>query len=478
MSFLSFGLSEPILRALEGLGYVEPTEVQQKVIPILLENKDMTVKAQTGSGKTAAFAIPLCEKIAWVENKPQVLVLTPTRELAVQIKEDFIHIGRFKRLKAMAVYGKHPFEYQRIELKQKNHIVVGTPGRVLDHIRKETLPLDKITHLVIDEADVMLNMGFIDQVEAIIQALPNNRVTLLFSATFPEEIQALTRQYLHKPIDVVVHAEQPIEQLVDHRCIDVDRDDKFQLLVDLTVAENPDTCIVFCNTQEQVNELDQMLADLGYPCDKIHGGMVQEDRFAVMNDFKRGAFRYLIATDVAARGIDVDNVSLVINYELPREKEAYIHRTGRTGRAGKSGRAISFKMPHEQERIYEIERVAGFSIVAMLAPTVEQVTSNQAAFDRTCASRPNLKKQRGEAINQGILKLYFNGGKKKKLRAVDFVGTISKIPGIAPSDIGIITIQDIATYVEILNGKGSLVLKAMKTTTVKGKLLKVHVAKP
>lgn len=477
MTFQQFALSEPIQRALDGLNYSEPTEVQQLVIPVALEKSDMTVKAQTGSGKTASFAIPICELVTWEENKPQALVLTPTRELAQQIKEDFTAIGRFKRIKAIAIYGKHPFEYQRIELKQKNHVVVGTPGRVLDHIRKETLPLDEIKYLVIDEADVMLNMGFIEQVEAIIRALPKQRVTMLFSATFPEEIQQLMRRYLKEPIDIAVQSETPIEQLVKHTFIEVAKEDKFALLSDITVAENPDSCIIFCNTQELVNEIDQLLADLRYPCDRIHGGMVQEDRFAVMNDFKRGEFRYLVATDVAARGIDIDNISLVINYELPREKESYVHRTGRTGRAGKLGKAISFVMPHEHERLRTIEEVAGFKIIESAAPSVDQVASNQAAFDEKINERPKVKKDRSSGVNKDITKLYFNGGKRKKLRAVDFVGTIAKIEGVTADDIGIITIQDIATYVEILNGKGHLVLYAMKETTIKGKLLKVHIAK-
>ncbi|MEC1620774.1 DEAD/DEAH box helicase [Bacillus mojavensis] len=474
--FKNYQISHDILRALEGLGYTEPTEVQRNVIPAALERKDLVVKSQTGSGKTAAFGIPLCELADWDENKPQALVLTPTRELAVQVKEDITNIGRFKRIKATAVFGKSSFDKQKAELKQKSHIVVGTPGRVLDHIEKGTLPLDRLSYLVIDEADEMLNMGFIDQVEAIIKHLPTERTTMLFSATLPEDIEKLSRQYMQNPEHIEIKAAGLTTRNIEHAVIQVREENKFSLLKDVLITENPDSCIIFCRTKEHVNQLTDELDDLGYPCDKIHGGMIQEDRFDVMNEFKRGEYRYLVATDVAARGIDIENIALVINYDLPLEKESYVHRTGRTGRAGNQGKAISFVAPFEKRFLAEIEDYIGFGIQTLEAPSQEEIAKKKPDFLAKLKDRPKIKKDKSEELNKDIMKLYFNGGKKKKIRAVDFVGTIAKIDGVSAEDIGIITIMDNASYVEILNGKGPRVLKAMKDTTVKGKKLKVNKA--
>ncbi|MCY9375947.1 ATP-dependent RNA helicase DbpA [Bacillus spizizenii] len=474
--FKNYQISHDILRALEGLGYTEPTKVQQSVIPVALERKDLVVKSQTGSGKTASFGIPLCELADWDENKPQALILTPTRELAVQVQEDITNIGRFKRIKATAVFGKSSFDKQKAELKQKSHIVVGTPGRVLDHIEKGTLPLDRLSYLVIDEADEMLNMGFIEQVEAIIKHLPTERTTMLFSATLPEDIEKLSRQYMQNPEHIEIKAAGLTTRNIEHAVIPVTEENKFSLLKDVLMTENPDSSIIFCRTKEHVNQLTDELDDLGYPCDKIHGGMIQEDRFDVMNEFKRGEYRYLVATDVAARGIDIENISLVINYDLPLEKESYVHRTGRTGRAGKKGKAISFVTAFEKRFLADIEEYIGFEIQKKEAPSQEEVAKKKPDFLSKLNDRPAFKKDKSEELNKEIMKLYFNGGKKKKIRAVDFVGTIAKIDGVSADDIGIITIMDNASYVEILNGKGPHVLKVMKDTTVKGKKLKVNKA--
>ncbi|MEH7345625.1 DEAD/DEAH box helicase [Bacillus sp. JJ1532] len=476
-SFKDYKLSDEIVNALDSLENLNPTAVQSKVIPLVLEKMDLVVKSQTGSGKTASYGIPICELIDWKENKPQALILTPTRELAVQVKEDFINIGRFKRIKATAVYGKQPFAIQKTELKQKTHVVVGTPGRVLDHIERGTLALDQIHYLVIDEADEMLNMGFIEQVEAIIKELPRKRVTMLFSATLPEEVKNLSLNYMKTPIDIEIKATGLTTDTIDHSLFEVAEDDKFSMLKDVTIVENPDSCIIFCRTKDRVDTVCDQLVDLGYSCDKIHGGMIQEDRLDVMNDFRRGEFRYLIATDVAARGIDIDNITHVINYDLPLEKESYVHRTGRTGRAGQKGKAITFVTPFEDRFLSEIEEYIGFEIPKMVAPSKEEVSDKKPFFEAKMNVEPTIKKAKSEKLNKQIMKLYFNGGKKKKLRAVDFVGTIAKINGVSVEDIGIITILDTASYVEILNDKGPIVLKKMKDTTIKGKLLKVYEAK-
>jgi len=475
-SFNDYKLSDEIINAINCLGYENTTEVQNKVIPLLLEKNDLVVKSQTGSGKTASYGIPICELIDWLENKPQALILTPTRELAIQVKEDITNIGRFKRIKATVVYGRQPFAIQKTELKQKTHVVVGTPGRVKDLIERGTLVLNQISYLVIDEADEMLNMGFIEQVEAIIKKLPKERVTMLFSATLPEAVKNLALKYMKSPIDIEIKATGITTDEIDHSIYKVSESDKFATLTDVTIVENPDSCLIFCRTKDRVDEVCSRLTDLGYNCDKIHGGMEQEDRIDAMNEFRRGEFRYLIATDVAARGIDVENITLVINYDLPLEKEGYVHRTGRTGRAGQKGKAISFVTPRDDRFLSDIEGYIGFEIPNMTTPSKEEVSSKKIAFESKMKARPKIKKSKSEQLNKEIMKLYFNGGKKKKLRATNFVGTIANIEGITVEDIGIITIMDTISYVEILNGKGPLVLKAMKDTTINGKLLKVSEA--
>ncbi|MFP7494143.1 DEAD/DEAH box helicase [Terribacillus saccharophilus] len=476
MNFADYQISEEIQRALTVLKYKSPTEVQSKVIPLALENQDLVVKAQTGSGKTASFGIPVSELVAWEEKKPQALVLTPTRELAVQVREDITNIGRFKRIKAVAVYGKEPFKKQKDELSQKTHVVVGTPGRVMDHIERETLALDQIKYLIIDETDEMLNRGFIDEVEAIIKALPTDRVTMVFSATLPRDVENLCHKYMKNPTHIEIASTGVTADTIEHSLIEVKEADKISLLKDVTVVENPDSCMIFCRTKENVDTVYNELNEAGYSCERLHGGLEQEDRFAVMEGFKMGNFRYLVATDVAARGIDIDNVKLVINYDVPMEKESYVHRTGRTGRAGNKGTAITFATPYEGKFLKAIERYIGFDLPETEAPSSQEVARGKAAFEETLNSKRVVRNNKTARINQDIMKLHFNGGKKKKIRAVDFVGTIAKIPGVTAEDIGIITIQDNMSYVDILNGKGSIVLQAMEKTTVKGKKLKVSKA--
>jgi ATP-dependent RNA helicase DeaD len=475
-SFTDYHLSEEIKRALDVLKYDTPTEVQSEVLPLALKNQDLIVKSQTGSGKTAAFGIPICEMLEWEEKLPQALILTPTRELAVQVRDDVFNIGRFKRIKAVAVYGKEPFAKQKDELKQKTHVVVGTPGRVMDHIERETLALDKIKYLIIDEADEMLNMGFIDEVEAIIKELPKNRVTMVFSATLPKDVESLCHQYMKEPVHIEIASSGVTTDTIEHLLIEVKENEKLSLLKDVTVVENADSCLIFCRTKENVDTVFAELEKANYSCERLHGGLEQEDRFAVMDGFKRGNFRYLVATDVAARGIDIDNVTLVINYDVPMEKESYVHRTGRTGRAGNKGKAITFATPFEGKFVKAIERYIGFEIPTMEAPSPQEVAKGKAAFEEKISGRRVVRNNKTARINQNIMKLHFSGGKKKKIRAVDFVGTIAKIPGVNAEDIGIITILDNMSYVDILNGKGSLVLEAMEDATIKGKKLKVSKA--
>ena len=307
--FSKFSLGEELLKSIEGLGYIKPSEVQISAIPEILKGNDVIVKSQTGSGKTAAFGIPLCEKVEWEENSPQVLVLSPTRELAVQVSEDISNIGRFKRIKSIAIFGKQPISDQARDLKQKTHAVVGTPGRVLDHIERESLNISKIKYFVIDEADEMLNMGFINQVESIIRRLPKNKVTMLFSATMPEEIKKLCQKYMNNPTDISIANQKLITDNIEHKLYYVNYETKLIDLNNLLICEQPETVVIFCRTKENVDKVFEYLKSKGYSSNKIHGGMLQKDRLDIMEKFRRGDFRILVATDLASRGIDIDGIT-------------------------------------------------------------------------------------------------------------------------------------------------------------------------
>ena len=471
--FSKFKIGEELLKSIEGLGYKTPSEVQEKVIPEILKNNDVIVKSQTGSGKTAAFGIPLCEKIDWEENSPQVLVLTPTRELAVQVSEDISNIGRFKRIKAVAVFGKEPITDQIRKLKQKTHIVVGTPGRVFDHINKGSLDLSKIKYFVIDEADEMLNMGFIDQVEDIIKRLSKKKVTMLFSATMPEEIKSLSQKHMNKPVDVTIESQKLITDNIEHTLYYVNYEKKLENLNSILIHEKPETAIIFARTQETVDKVFEYLKSKKYSVNKIHGGMLQKERLSTMESYRRGDFRLLVATDVASRGIDIDGITHVINFELPVEKEAYVHRIGRCGRAGAKGKAISFCVKEKDNLLNDIEELIGFKLPICYIPGKEQIEKESVEL---LQSKPKRKKEKAKIINTNITKIYLNGGKKKKLRAGDIVGAICNIDGVSSDDIGIIDIQESVSYVDILNGKGKKVIEELKNMTIKGKKITIEKA--
>lgn len=473
INFKDYKLSDEILKSLNMLNYKTPTKVQQEVIPVALENKDVLVKSQTGSGKTATFAIPLCELVDWDENKPQALILTPTRELAIQVKEDVFNIGRFKRIKVPALYGKSSFSLQAKELKQKTHIVVGTPGRTIDHIKEGNFITDNIKYLVLDEADEMLSMGFLEQVEEIISLLPKNRVTMLFSATMPDDINRLSKKYMKNHVTIEIEAKTLTVDRIQQDGYNIEETGKLNLLKDVTTIENPDSCVIFCNTQVKVESLYNELRKLKYPCDKIHGGMEQDERIKVMNNFKKGYFRYLIATDVAARGIDIDNITHVINYDVPVLRENYVHRIGRTGRAGKEGSAITFVMKSDERRMFEIYSYTGKELTMKMKPSKRLVMSLKPEFDKKLEQRQKVKEDKGANLSQEIMKIHINAGKKTKMRPVDIVGTLCSIEGMNAEDIGVISVLDISTYVEILNNKGEMALKALQTKNIKGRPRKV-----
>ncbi len=471
--FEDYRLDDALLRSLSLLNYSEPTEVQKLVIPAILENKDIIVKSQTGSGKTAAFAVPICQLADWDDNKPQALVLAPTRELAIQVREEIFHIGRFKRLKAAAVFGKAPFDSQAKELKQKMHVVVGTPGRIIDHLERGTFDTSNIKFFVIDEADKMLQMGFIEQIETIIARLPGERVTILLSATMPKDIKTLCDKYMNHPLQVEVEEHDRAVDRILQEIYQAEQTEKIELLKDITIIENPDSCIIFCNTKQLVDEVFGELQSLQYSCEKIHGGMEQRDRFRVMEDFRKGRFRYLVATDVAARGIDIENITLVINYDVPQDTENYVHRIGRTGRIGNTGRAITFAAKNENIYLQEIQRFIGKEVPVRQRPDKETVERSKHEFLEKTAARPETKESKGAQLSRDIMKLHINAGKKTKMRPVDIVGTLCNIEGMTAEDIGIINVMDVSTFVEILNNKGDMVLSKLQKTPIKGRLRSV-----
>lgn len=472
LGFEAFGIGKEILEALQKLGYMNPTEVQERVIPEAFKHRDMIVKAQTGSGKTAAFGIPLCVMVDIEEKNPQVLVLEPTRELAVQVMEELNSIGRLKRVRSAAVYGKQPMDIQKRELGQRVHIVVGTPGRTKDHIDKGNLYLEDIKYLVIDEADKMLNMGFIEQVEGIIKALQEKRVTMLFSATIPKEIEDLCLRYMKNPEKIEIEHESLAAKRIGQWYYETDDNKRSELLTRIIYSEAPNSGIIFCNTKEDVDVLTSKLKSKGFSAMGLHGGMEQKDRLDIMGAFKKGTFPFLVATDVAARGIDVEDIGLVVNYSVPVERESYVHRIGRTGRAGGSGTAVTLAAAFEMNRLKEIEEYIGYEIPKKEHPSDEEVEKGRKKLGENKKVKTRTDKK--DRLNSDITKIHINAGKKKKVRPGDIAGTISSIQGVNPEDVGIIDVQDTYSYVDILNGKGELVLREIEKLTVKGKKVKAQ----
>ena len=472
--FQDFGLSIEILEALNRLGYKKPTNIQQEVIPPMLAGKNIVAKAPTGSGKTAAFAIPICQNVRWEENAPQALVLEPARELAVQVSQEMFHIGRKKRLKVPAVFGGFPIDKQIRTLKQKSHIVAGTPGRVMDHIRRETLKLSNVQWLVIDEADLMLDMGFIDEVKQILSLVPADCRISLFSATLKPEIRELADGFIPEAVLVMQEAGEEQASAITEKLYFASQERKYDTFLDILMDENPQSCMIFCGTREMTNVLFQKLRRKRIFCGMLHGDMEQRERLKTVDAFRRGGFRFLIATDVAARGIDFEEISHVVNYDFPTGKETYVHRIGRTGRNGNSGTAVSLVTENDQRMLKQVETYLGRELPVTEPPVIGD--EKERAFWKFQRIKAERKPEKGEALNEGITRLSIGGGRKSKMRAGDIVGTICSIEGLEASDIGIVDIRDSISYVEILNRKGNQVLDYLQTKPMKGKVRKVRKA--
>lgn len=472
-TFDDYRLDRDIKKAIDKLGFETPTQVQQDLFPLLLENKDTIVKSQTGSGKTAAFAIPILQMIAWDQLKPQVLVLTPTRELALQVKEDMFHIGRFKRVKVVSVFGKSSFEGQAKQLKQRTHVVVGTPGRIMDHMQNGTLDVSQVRFLVIDEADEMFSMGFEEQMRLILKGLTTAHTTTLLSATITSDIERLCKRYMKNPQFIDVKNQYDVSDIIQQTYCECE--DKAKALYNVMVLENPDSCIIFCNTQVQVDEVYEQFFKENRIGKKLHGGMEQKDRIHVINDFKHGYFRYLVATDVVARGLDIEKVELIINYDVPDNVDTYIHRIGRTGRIHQAGMAITLVDKASNYAFSKLEQQYEKPIMEQTLDD-DLVKQKEAVFLETNKKQKPIRQTTDAVFKDEIMKLHINAGKKTKMRALDIVGALCSIPDVTQEDIGVISIVDVSTFVEILNNKGELVYQALQEKPIKGRIRKVHKA--
>jgi ATP-dependent RNA helicase DeaD len=377
--FSELGLSTELLKAIDKLGFEQAAPIQAEAIPVLMRGEDVVGQSQTGSGKTAAFAAPAIEKVNVDQRATQVLILCPTRELAVQVSEEVHKLAHFKRgLHALPIYGGQSYDRQLFGLRQGAHIVIGTPGRIMDHMRRGTLRLDALKMVILDEVDVMLNMGFRDDIETILQATPKERQTVFFSATIPKPIQQLIEKYARDPRNIRIEQKALTVPTVEQVYYEVDRRYKIDLLTRLIDIHDLKLGIIFCNTKRMVDDLADHLNAQGYSADRLHGDMTQAMRDRVMNKFRKSGLEFLVATDVAARGIDVDDVEVVFNYDLPYDGEDYVHRIGRTGRKGRSGRAISFASGREVFQIRNIERYVNIRIHRGKIPTVGEVDEARA----------------------------------------------------------------------------------------------------
>jgi ATP-dependent RNA helicase DeaD len=537
--FEDLGLSESTLKAIAELGYEEPTPIQARTINRMSEGVDVIAQAQTGTGKTAAFALPIIEKLDASVRTPQALVLTPTRELAVQVAEAFHSYGKYQRISILPVYGGQPIERQLRVLDRGVQVVVGTPGRLLDHIRRGTLKLDGVCTVVLDEADEMLDMGFIEDIEAILQETPPDRQTALFSATMPGPIAELARRYLRDPQRITVQAEQMTVPQIRQIYYEVGGRDKFEILARILDYEAPSSAIIFCRTKSEVDSLGERLTARAFPAETLHGDLSQVQRDRVMSRFRSGQAELLVATDVAARGLDVEHVSHVINYDIPLDPEIYVHRIGRTGRAGRTGTAITLVTPRERRLLRIIERTTSAQIQRMRLPTISDVVARRresfketlretiaqggleqyvimaedlgeeysptdlaaAAFKLLMGEPQNLdedklaeeemeeiederdgrrrrRRDRSFGPERGMTRLYIDVGRDDGVRPADIVGAIANEAGIPGRAIGAIELFERFSFVEVPNNHTDRVMRALKRTTIRGRKIAPSVAKP
>lgn len=377
MKFKELGLDYDLLKAIAQSGFEEATPIQAETIPLVLAGKDVIGQAQTGTGKTAAFGLPILQNIDKADRSIQALVISPTRELAIQTQEELYRLGQDKKIKVQAVYGGADIRRQIRQLSEHPQIVVGTPGRILDHIGRHTLKLQNLKVLVLDEADEMLDMGFIDDIEKIVEQMPTARQTLLFSATIPASIMRLTNKFMHEPVTVKIKAKELTADTVEQYYVRAKDYEKFDVMTRLFDVQDPDLALIFGRTKRRVDELTRGLKARGYRAEGIHGDLTQQKRMSVLRQFKSGQLDFLVATDVAARGLDISGVTHVYNYDIPQDPDSYVHRIGRTGRAGHKGVSVTFVTPNEIEYLHTIEDLTKKRMLPMKPPTAEEALMGQ-----------------------------------------------------------------------------------------------------
>lgn len=519
--YVNFGelkVGRKIGQALMDMGFEGPTPIQAKVIPFLMEGKDVIGQAQTGTGKTAAFAIPLIEKIN-LKGGVQALVITPTRELAIQVAEEISKIGRHRRVRTLPIYGGQPIDRQIRSLRQGIHVVIGTPGRLLDHLNRRTLRLNSLNIVVLDEADEMLDMGFVEDIEAILKNVPLERQTLLFSATMPQEILSLAQKYLREPEFITVSKNNLTVPQIEQVYYETREKDKLDTIARLLDSFDLSRAIVFCRTKRGVDDLVSGLQARGYPAGGLHGDMSQYQRNQVLRRFKSGQVEIMAATDVAARGLDIENISHVINYDIPQDVEFYIHRIGRTGRAGRAGMAVTLVSPRDYRQLRLIENLTKTKIRREKLPSLPDIMERQKEglvekirhlvgegklayyrdlidpllddYDPVDVAAAVLKMSFGledcevdtdsryanTGAKPGMVRLFMTLGRKDGLRASELVRLISTETGVPANLVGDINIFEKFAFVEVNEEWGECVINYLHHSIIKGRRISVEPAK-
>lgn len=524
MKFEELNIDERILRAIEDMGFEETSPIQTQAIPAVCEGIDVVGQAQTGTGKTAAYTIPMLMKIDSQIKKPQAIVLCPTRELAVQVAEEIRKLAKYMSdIKVLPVYGGQEIVRQIKSLKTGVQIIVGTPGRVMDHMRRKTVKFDNINMVILDEADEMLDMGFREDMETILTETPQDRQTVMFSATMPKAIMDIARNFQKDARVIKVVRKELTVSNIEQFYYEVRPKNKTEVLCRLIDIYNPRLSVVFCNTKRQVDELISELKGRGYFADGIHGDMKQQQRDRVMDDFRSGNVDILIATDVAARGIDVDDVDMVFNYDIPQDEEYYVHRIGRTGRAGRSGMALSFISGKEVYKLKDIERYCKTKILAKPVPSLDDVKNtkldnmfdkikqtieeggltdmvnlveehvNQEEYTSMDMAAALLKMLIGDTLDRvdevedfhfdmdrddsRMVRLFINIGKKDKIKPANILGAIAGESGMPGKLVGAIDMMDNYTFVDVPAIHAEKVLKAMNDNVlIKGRRVNMEKA--
>lgn len=524
MKFDELNIDERILRAIEDMGFEETSPIQTQAIPAVCEGIDVVGQAQTGTGKTAAYTIPMLMKIDPQIKKPQAIVLCPTRELAVQVAEEIRKLAKYMSdIKVLPVYGGQEIVRQIKSLNTGVQIIVGTPGRVMDHMRRKTVKFDNINMVILDEADEMLDMGFREDMETILTETPEDRQTVMFSATMPKAIMDIARNFQKDARIIKVVRKELTVSNIEQFYYEVRPKNKTEVLCRLIDIYNPRLSVVFCNTKRQVDELISELKGRGYFADGIHGDMKQQQRDRVMDDFRSGKVDILIATDVAARGIDVDDVDMVFNYDIPQDEEYYVHRIGRTGRAGRSGMALSFISGKEVYKLKDIERYCKTKILAKPVPSLDDVKNtkldnmfdkirqtieeggltdmvnlveehvNQEEYTSMDMAAALLKMLIGDTLDREdeveelhfdtdkddsrMVRLFINIGKKDKIKPANILGAIAGESGMPGKLVGAIDMMDNYTFVDVPAIHAEKILKAMNDNVqIKGRRVNVEKA--